>query len=89
VWVEWDEGKAEANRRKHGIDFMDAAQVLHDDLSITIRDISVSEPRVVTIGMDATQRVLVVVATWRGNNMRLISARRATRRERRIYQEGT
>ena len=87
VWVEWDEGKAEANRRKHGIDFVDAADVLHDELANSIREVVDTETRVVTIGSDAQRRVLVVVYTWRGENLRLISARLATRRERRAYQE--
>ena len=88
VRVEWDEGKAEANLRKHGVDFVDAARVLLDELAITVRDTAVVEPRIVTIGMDVRQRILVVVSTWRGTRVRLISARRATRRERRLYQEG-
>lgn len=88
VWVEWDEGKAEANLRKHGIDFVDAAQVLHDELAITVRDTGAAEPRIITIGTDMRERILVVVSTWRGTSVRLISARRATRRERRLYQEG-
>jgi hypothetical protein len=87
VWVEWDEGKAETNRRKHGIDFVDAADVLYDELAKTIREEVDTETRVVTIGSDAQRRVLVVVYAWRGKKVRLISARLATRRERRYYQE--
>jgi uncharacterized protein len=85
VWVEWDEGKADANLRKHGIDFADAVTVLHDELAVTIREQTATETRVVTIGSDVFRRVLVVVYAWRGTNVRLVSARRATRRERRAY----
>ncbi len=87
--LEWDPRKAIANRRKHGVDFADAGTVLHDEQAITIRDESSdAEDRFVTLGMDALGRVLVVVYTWRGDRPRLISARKATPRERRHY-EGT
>jgi len=85
--VEWDVKKAERNRRKHGIDFAHATTVLHDDLAITVCDDRGSEIRYVIIGSDALQRVLVVVFTWRRGRIRIISARRATRHERRTYQE--
>ncbi|GET35929.1 hypothetical protein MiSe_06770 [Microseira wollei NIES-4236] len=62
--------------------------VFSDDLAITIPDERFDEERFVTIGMDAFDRVLVVVYTWRGNEIRLISARQATRRERNQYEEG-
>jgi len=89
VELEWDPRKAIANRRKHGVDFADAGTVLHDEQAITIRDESSdAEDRFVTLGMDALGRVLVVVYTWRGDRPRLISARKATPRERRHY-EGT
>ncbi|HER19539.1 MAG TPA: BrnT family toxin [Chromatiales bacterium] len=87
MWVEWDEGKAESNRRKHGIDFEDAATVLNDDLAVTVRDEREPETRFVVIGSDILNRVLVVVLTWRGHRVRIISARRASRRERKTYQE--
>ena len=61
---------------------------LGDDLAVTIPDDSPDERRFVTVGMDALDRVLVVVYAWRGDRMRLISARRATPRERRVYEEG-
>ena len=87
--LEWDPRKAIANRRKHGVDFADAGTVLHDEQAITIRDESSdAEDRFVTLGMDALGRVLVVVYTWRGDRARLMSARKATPRERRHY-EGT
>ncbi|MBM3747325.1 MAG: BrnT family toxin [Acidobacteria bacterium] len=83
---EWDPGKAEANFRKHGIDFADATGVLEDDRALTIREPEVGEDRWVTLGMDALGRVLTVVYTWRGNNVRIISARKATARERGQYE---
>lgn len=86
--VEWDPGKARLNARKHGVFFADAVSALEDDRALTERDSSISEEeRWVTIGLDAMGRVLVVVYTSRGENLRLISARNATKRERRIYEE--
>ena len=85
---QWDGEKARANLRKHGIDFADAVLVFSDALAITISDERFDEDRLITIGMDAFSRVLVVVYTWRGNEIRLISARKATSRERKQYEEG-
>jgi hypothetical protein len=85
---QWDNDKATANLRKHGIDFADAVSVFSDDLAITIPDERFDEERFITVGMDAFGRVLVVVYTWRGNEIRLISARKATRPERQQYEEG-
>ncbi len=81
VDVEWDARKAASNRKKHGVDFADAATVLSDDAAITIVDEHFDERRWVTIGMDALGRVLVVVYTRREGRVRLISARAATKRE--------
>ncbi len=89
VSYEWDPAKARANLAKHGIRFADAIAVLEDERALTIRDpFSEHEERWITLGSDAMGRVLVVVYSWRGGNARLISARRATRRERKQY-EGT
>ncbi len=85
--LEWGPRKAAANRRKHGIDFADAATVLHDEFAVTVLDDDADEERFVTIGMDALGRVLVVVFAWRGPRIRLISARPATDGERRRYRE--
>jgi uncharacterized protein len=71
---------------KHGVDFADAATVLHDEQAITVRDDEGGEERYVTIGVDALGSVLVVVYTWRGERPRLISARRAKPRERQQYE---
>jgi uncharacterized protein len=85
---QWDKSKAEANFRKHGVDFADAVSVFSDDLAITTPDERFDEERFITIGLDALSRVLVVVYTCRGQKIRLISARSATRREQRQYEEG-
>jgi uncharacterized DUF497 family protein len=84
---QWDSDKAAANLRKHGIDFADAVSVFLDDLAITVPDERFDEERFVTIGMDAFGQILVVVYTWRSNDIRLISARQATRSERTQYEE--
>ncbi|MGH9358226.1 MAG: BrnT family toxin [Terriglobia bacterium] len=88
VDYEWDPGKAKLNLRKHGIRFADSVAALEDEFALTVRD-SFSEPeeRWVTLGRDAFGRLLIVVYTWRGERIRLISARRATARERRQYEE--
>ena len=87
---EWDREKAQRNREKHGIRFADAIVVLEDPFAVTIPDTHADEERAVTIGADAFGTVLVVVYTYRGKDtIRMISARPATRRERRMYQEGT
>jgi len=88
VDFEWDPEKAAANYAKHGIKFADAVIVLEDDFGLTIRDpVSADEQRWITLGMDGLGRLLVVVYTWRDERIRLISARRATRREQSQYKE--
>jgi len=85
----WDPAKAESNLHKHKIRFSDAEPVLFDPMALTCEDEHAEgEQRFVTIGMDALSRVLVVVYTYRGDDIRLISARRATSKERRRYEEG-
>jgi uncharacterized DUF497 family protein len=84
----WDEAKGRANFRKHGIYFADVELALDDPLAISVRDDDEAEERWVTICMDDYRRVLVVVHTWRGEDVRLISARVATPREREQYQRG-
>ena len=86
--VEWDPRKARLNARKHGVALADAVAVLEDETALTMRGpFPEDEERWITLGLDALGRVLVVVYTWRGECVRLISARRATRRERRRYEE--
>ena len=85
--TEWDPGKARLNSRKHGVSFADAVASLEDEGALTMRDpCSGEEERWATLGLDALGRVLVVVFTWRGEGVRLISARKATPRERRRYE---
>jgi len=87
---EWDRGKAEANRRKHGVDFREATTVFRDTLSSTICDADHSTPtdeRELTIGLSHRQRLIVVAHCKRGSRIRIINARTATRRERTEYEE--
>lgn len=86
---EWDRNKARANLAKHGVDFAEAVTVLEDDAALTLDDERPDEARYVTIGRDALGRVLVVVNTWRGDVIRVISVRRATPRERQQYEGET
>lgn len=84
----WDRTKAAANLRKHRISFQEASTVLHDPLSTTFPDpTSEGEQRFVTIGTSALGHLLAVAHTERGDTIRLISARRATRRERGFYEQ--
>jgi hypothetical protein len=86
--VEWDPGKARLNARKHGVALGDAVAVLEDETALTMRDpFPEDEERWITLGLDAFGRVLVVVYTWRGERLRLISTRKATPREMRRYEE--
>jgi len=85
---EWDLGKGRRNFEKHGVDFADAALALDDAMALTIRDPdSDSEERFITLGADPFGRLLAVAFTWREERVRIISARQATRRERRSYEE--
>ncbi len=85
----WDPRKAESNLRKHGVRFSDAEFVLSDPLAISNEDEkSQVEQRFVAVGSDCQGRILVVAYTYRGGNVRLISARSATSKERRCYEAG-
>ena len=85
----WDREKAAANLRKHGVDFDEAASAFDDPLSITISDPdhSEGEERFLLVGESRAGQLLVVAHTERGNEIRLINARPATRRERQAYEE--
>lgn len=87
---EWDEAKAEGNLRKHGVSFPEASTVFADTLALTGYDPlhSADEDRYVTMGVSADGRVLVVSHTDRGDAVRIISARAATRAERKDYEDG-
>ena len=88
---EWDRGKAAQNLSKHGVAFEEPVTVFGDPLSITISDTvhSNSEDRFIIIGQSNQQRLLVVVHIERGEHIRIISARIATRHERANYEQGT
>ena len=86
----WDPRKASANVKKHGVSFDEASTAFADPLSITVPDPdhSTDETRFLLIGRSTRQRVLVVIHAERSeSDIRLISARPAIRRERRIYEE--
>jgi uncharacterized protein len=87
--VEWDPNKANINLKKHGVRFSDAEAVLFDPNALSFEDTTAQgEQRFVVIGMDHLWRLLVIVYTDRGNCVRLISARPATRSERLKYESG-
>jgi uncharacterized DUF497 family protein len=87
---EWDKRKAESNRQKHGVSFEEAATAFGDTLSITIPDPAHSEGeiRFLLIGLTTSGRVVVVAHTERGDNICIINARPATRKEIRDYEQG-
>jgi uncharacterized DUF497 family protein len=86
---EWDDDKAASNLRKHAISFDEAQTVFTDDFSLTLTDQehSLAEERPIIIGISKRNRLLVVSYTERGKLIRLISARKATRMERKKYEE--
>ncbi len=86
---EWDSRKARSNLAKHGVGFQEASTIFGDPLSLTIPnpEHSLSEKRYITVGRAFSGKLLVVVHTERGDNIRIISARRASRRERKFYEK--
>jgi uncharacterized DUF497 family protein len=86
----WDARKAAANQRKHGVSFAEAATAFGDPLSLTIPDPdhSQDEDRFLLIGRSTQQHLVVVAHAERGDTIRIISARPASRRERIAYEEG-
>ena len=91
ILFDWDSRKAKSNQSKHGVSFEEASTVFGDPLSLTIADPAhsrLAEERSVTIGSSYLGRLLVVVHRDDDENIRIISARRATRRERKDYEEG-
>jgi uncharacterized DUF497 family protein len=91
VHFEWDPTKEARNLAKHGVSFNEASTVFGDPLAGTILDPQHSgdEPRFVTIGLSTSRRLITVAHAERGDRIRIISARRATRRERREYEAET
>jgi uncharacterized protein len=88
---EWDRRKADSNLKKHGVSFQEAASIFADALSITIPDPdhSASEARFFDLGLSHRNRLLVVSYTERGEVIRIISVRRASRSERKYYENKT
>lgn len=85
--IQYDADKAAINLRIHGVSFADAERVLYDPLAVTVEDSdAVDERRQVTIGLGSSGQLLVVVYTDRDGDHRLISARAATRKERKTYE---
>ena len=85
----WDPAKARTNRSKHGIGFEEAVTVFADLLSLTVPDEGhsrIGDDRFATIGISNRGRLLVVIHSDTGDTVRIVSARRATRRERRDYE---
>ncbi len=89
IRFEWDSLKAAHNQRKHAVSFDEASTAFGDPFSITIpdHDHSALEHRFVLLGATERGQLVVVIHTERGENVRIISARRATRRERTVYEE--
>ena len=87
---EWDEDKAESNERKHGVGFSEAQTVFGDPLSLTGYDPNHAdeEDRYITMGTSLEGRLLVISHTDREERVRIISAREASRRERKEYENG-
>ena len=87
---EWDPQKSVVNRTKHGVAFEEAASAFEDPLAVTFADPdhSVGEERLVTFGFSKSRRLLAIISTERGAALRIISARKATRKERGIYEQG-
>ena len=88
--VEWDPRKAASNLRRHKVSFEEASTALEDALSLTgdDPDHSIDEARQITFGVSSAGGLLVVSHTERGERIRIISARLATRTERELYEEG-
>jgi uncharacterized DUF497 family protein len=85
---QWDRGKADLNRKKHGIDFADAVGVFEDDWALTLgEEVVQDEQRFATVGVDFVGRTIVVIYAYRGDDIRIISARTATKAERGTYDE--
>ena len=86
---EWDPGKAKANLRKHGVDFADAVIALEDENALTVEDSDHTEPRLKTLGLGPTLNILFVVHCEQTKDcIRIISARKADKRETKDYFQG-
>jgi uncharacterized DUF497 family protein len=88
---EWDQRKADSNLKKHEVSFQEATSVFADALSITISDPdhTASEARFLDLGLSHRNRLLVISYTERGETIRIMSARRASRSEQKHYENKT
>ena len=87
--IEWDPAKARSNLGKHGISSSDVEPAFYDEFALSMPDpFSIAEERFVLVGCDALSRVLTIAYTHRGEHIRVISARPATKAERRTYEKG-
>ncbi len=88
IIFEWDPKKNRSNIEKHSVSFEEASTVFQDTLSLTIDNPlhSIDEERLILIGMSQKNRILVVVHTERGDNIRIISARKTNKKEREYYE---
>ena len=86
---DWDDAKARSNVRRHRVPFKEAASVFSDPSALTMRDRAHSrvEDRYLIVGMSDHGRVLAIIYTYRGRTIRIITAHRATQRERRTYEQ--
>ena len=85
----WDPRKAKENLRKHGVDFADAVIALEDENALTIEDPNHDEPRFKTLGMGPTLNILFIVhCEQSANSIRIISARKADKKETKFYVQG-
>jgi len=88
MFVIWDPNKANSNLKKHGVSFEEALTVLESDKQLVLEDKNHDEDRFVALGYSIKMRVLVVVYCYReGDVIRIISARKATPKERKIYEK--
>ncbi len=86
--IEWDPVKARSNLSKHGVSFSDVEPAFYDEFSLSIPDeFSAAEERFLLVGRDALGRILTISYTYRGKSIRIISARPATKSERRDYEK--
>ncbi|RPH47916.1 MAG: BrnT family toxin [Desulfobacteraceae bacterium] len=88
--IEWDSVKAVGNLKKHGVSFGEAATALSDPMAVTGSDPdhSIYEERYVTFGISERRRIVVVSHTEEDETIRIISARKASKGERELYEEG-
>ena len=84
---EFDPAKSAANKAKHGIDFVEARKLWSDPQRVFAPALVVSEPRLVAIGRIGG-RIWTAIFTWRGDRIRIISVRRARKKEAERYEEG-